>query len=147
MTTHTVELHRVLRSTPEKIYRAFLEPDAMARWLPPEGYTCKVHKMDVRVGGEYKMSFTNFGTGHGHSFGGIYLELTPYERIRYSARFDDPNLPGEMETLVTLRPVACGTELRVVQSGIPSMIPAEMANLGWQESLVFLAKLVEPNIP
>lgn len=146
MTPNTVELHRVLRTTPEKIYRAFLEPDAMARWLPPEGYTCKVHHMDVRVGGEFKMSFTNFTTRHSHAFGGTYLELEPNSRISYTDKFDDPNLPGEMVTTVTLKPVSCGTELHIVQSGIPDVIPTEMCYLGWQESLQFLAKLVEPDI-
>jgi uncharacterized protein YndB with AHSA1/START domain len=146
MTPNTVELHRVLRATPEKIYRAFVEPDAMARWLPPEGYTCKVHHMDVRVGGDFKMSFTNFTTRHSHSFGGKYLELEPNSRIRYTDKFDDPNLPGEMITTVTLKPVSCGTELHIVQSGIPDVIPTEMCYLGWQESLQFLAKLVEPDI-
>ncbi|WP_430391866.1 SRPBCC family protein [Dyella sp. 20L07] len=147
MTTNTVKLHRVLRATPEKIYRAFLEPDAMARWLPPNGFTGKVHHMDAKVGGTYQMSFTNFSTGHGHSFGGAYLELVPHECIRYSATFDDPHLTGEMQTTVTLRKVSCGTEMTVVQEGIPDMIPAEMCYLGWQESLVHLGKLVEPEIP
>ena len=146
MTSGTVELHRVLRAPPEKVYRAFVEPDAMARWLPPEGFTCKVHHMDVRVGGEFKMSFTNFTTRQSHSFGGKYLELKPNERISYTDKFDDPNLPGEMITTVTLKAVSCGTELHVVQSGIPSVIPTEMCYLGWQESLTFLAKLVEPDI-
>jgi uncharacterized protein YndB with AHSA1/START domain len=145
--TNTVKLHRVLRTTPEKIYRAFLEPDAMARWLPPNGFTGKVHHMDARVGGSYKMSFTSFGTSNGHSFGGTYLELEPSTRIRYTAKFDDPNLPGEMQTAVVLKRVSCGTELSVEQSGIPAMIPVEMCYLGWQESLLHLANLVEPEIP
>lgn len=147
MTTGTVKLHRVLRTTPEKIYRAFTTPDAMARWLPPHGFTGKVHQMEARVGGTYKMSFTNFSTGNGHSFGGTYHELVPGERIRYSARFDDPNLPGEMQTTVTLKKVSCGTELHVVQEGIPEVIPTDACYLGWQESLVHLAQLVEPEIP
>ncbi len=142
----TVELHRVLRAPPEKVYRAFTDPDAMARWLPPEGFTCRVHGMDVRVGGEFRMSFTNFTTGHSHSFGGKYLELKPGERISYTDKFDDPNLPGEMITTVTFKKVSCGTELHVVQTNIPSVIPVEMCYLGWQESLQFLAKLVEPDI-
>lgn len=146
MTPGTVEVHRVLRTTPEKLYRAFLEPDAMARWLPPEGFTCKVHQMDVRVGGEFKMSFTNFTTKLSHSFGGTYLELKPNERIRYTDKFDDPGMPDEMTVTVTLTPVSCGTELHVVQSGIPSEIPTELCYLGWQESLGFLARLVEPDI-
>lgn len=147
MSTGTVKLHRVLRSTPEKVYRAFLEPEAIARWLPPYGFLCTVHEMDASVGGTYRMSFTNFGTGNGHSFGGEYRELVPSEKIRYTDRFDDPNLPGEMETTVTLKPVSCGTDLEVTQTGIPEVIPAEMCYLGWQESLVQLAKLVEPEIP
>lgn len=146
MATGTVELHRVLRAPPEKVYRAFTDPDAMARWLPPEGFTCKVHSMDVRVGGEFRMSFTNFTTGHSHSFGGKYLELKPGERISYTDKFDDPNLPGEMITTVTLKKVLCGTEIHIVQSGIPSVIPVEMCYVGWQESLQFLAKVVEPDI-
>ena len=147
MATSTVQLHRVLRAAPERLYRAFLDADAMAKWLPPYGFTCKVHEMDARVGGTFKMSFTNFSTGHGHSFGGAYLELVPNERIRYTDTFDDPNLPGEMMTTVTLRAVSCGTELSIMQEGIPSAIPVEMCYLGWQESLVQLAKLVEPVIP
>jgi uncharacterized protein YndB with AHSA1/START domain len=147
MTSNTVQLHRVLRATPEKIYRAFLDADAMARWLPPNGFTARVQQMDVTVGGSYKMSFTNFTTGHSHSFGGTYLELTPHERICYSAKFDDPNLSGEMKTTITLKKVSCGAELNIVQEGIPEVIPAEACYLGWQESLVFLAKLVEPEIP
>jgi uncharacterized protein YndB with AHSA1/START domain len=147
MSTNTVRLHRVIRATPERIYRAFLDPDAMAKWLPPNGFTGKVHHMDARVGGSYKMSFTNFSTGHGHVFGGKYLELVPNERIRHTDSFDDPNLPGEMVTTVTLVPVSCGTELNVVQEGIPAAIPVESCYLGWQESLVLLTQLVEPQIP
>jgi uncharacterized protein YndB with AHSA1/START domain len=147
MATGTVKFHRVLRTTPERIYRAFLEPAAMAKWLPPYGFTCDVHQMDARVGGTYRMSFHNFGSGNGHSFGGEYLELVPFEKIRYSDHFDDPNLPGQMHTTVSLRPVSCGTELSIVQEGIPEMIPVEMCYLGWQESLAQLAKLVEPEIP
>jgi uncharacterized protein YndB with AHSA1/START domain len=147
MTTNTVKLHRVLRAKPERVYKAFLEADAMAKWLPPYGFTCKVHQLDAKVGGKYRMAFTNFGTGHGHSFGGEYLELVPGQRIRYTDRFDDPNLPGDMVTTVTLNPVSCGTELNVVQEGIPAVIPAEMCYLGWQESLAQLATLVEPEIP
>ena len=147
MATGTVRLHRVLRAPPERIYRAFLDADAMAKWLPPYGFTCKVHQMDARVGGRFRMSFSNFGSGNGHAFGGEYRELVPGERIRYSDVFDDPNLPGEMQTTVSLRAVSCGTELSVVQEGIPEMIPVEMCYLGWQESLAQLAQLVEPNIP
>ncbi|WP_199099274.1 SRPBCC family protein [Dyella sp. ASV21] len=147
MSTGTVTLHRILRTTPEKIYRAFLDADAMARWLPPHGFTGRVHHMDARIGGSYQMSFTHFTSGHGHAFGGSYHELVPHERIRYSARFDDANLPGEMFTTVTLRKVSCGTELTVVQEGIPALIPTEQCYLGWQESLVQLAQLVEPDIP
>lgn len=147
MAANTVRLHRVLRSTPEKIYRAFLDPDAFARWLPPNGFTAKIHRMDAKVGGAYKMSFTNFTSGHGHSFGGTYLELTPHDHIRYSSTFDDPNLAGEMQTTISLKKVSCGTELNIVQEGIPEMIPVEACYLGWQESLLFLAKLVEPEIP
>ncbi|HYA20896.1 MAG TPA: SRPBCC family protein [Burkholderiales bacterium] len=147
MSTNTIRLHRVLRATPEKIYRAFLDPDAMAKWLPPNGFTGKVHHMDPKVGGTYKMSFTNFTTGHSHSFGGVYLELVPYERIRHTDKFDDPNLPGEMQTTVALRQVSCGTELKVAQEGLPDSIPPEACYLGWQESLTLLAKLVEANIP
>ncbi|MFM0393088.1 SRPBCC family protein [Paraburkholderia phytofirmans] len=147
MATGTIHLHRVLRATPERIYRAFLEPDAIVRWLPPYGFTCQVHHMDAKVGGTHKMSFRNFGTGHSHSFGGEYLELVPFEKIRYSDRFDDPNLPGEMQATISLRPVSCGTELTVLQEGVPEVIPVEMCYLGWQESLVQLARLVEPVIP
>ena len=145
--TSTIRLHRVLRAPPDRVYRAFLDPDAMAKWLPPNGFTCKVHHMDAKVGGTYKMSFTNFTTGKSHSFGGTYLELKPNECIRYIDKFDDPNLPGEMVTTITLKKVSCGTEVTIVQEGIPSAIPAEMCYLGWQESLNQLAKLVEPEIP
>lgn len=145
--THTIRLHRVLRAAPERVYRAFLDADAKAKWLPPNGFTGKVHHIDARVGGSYKMSFTNFTTGKSHTFGGQYLELVPHERIRYTDRFDDPNLPGEMVTTVTLRQVSVGTELNVVQEGVPGVIPAEGCYLGWQESLAQLAKLVEPEIP
>ena len=147
MSTNTVRLHRVIRATPERVYRAFLDADAMAKWLPPYGFTCKVHHMDAKVGGTFKMSFANFGTGRGHTFGGEYRELVPHARIRYSDKFDDPNLPGEMETTVSLVPVSCGTELSIVQEGIPQVIPVEMCYLGWQESLAQLATLVEPEIP
>jgi uncharacterized protein YndB with AHSA1/START domain len=147
MASNTVRLHRVLRASPERIYRAFTEPDAMAKWLPPYGFTARVHEMDVRVGGQWRMSFTNFSSGHSHSFGGQYLELAPGEFLRYTSRFDDANLPGEMQTSVTLRKVSCGTELDAVQEGIPSLIPVEACYLGWQESLLQLAKLVEPEIP
>ena len=147
MTTGTVQLHRVLRAKPERVYRAFLDAAALAKWLPPFGFTCTVHHIDAKVGGTFKMSFTNFTTGSGHSFGGEYLELVPNEKIRYTDRFDDPNLPGVMECMVKLRPVLCGTELTVVQSGIPAMIPTEMCYLGCQESLVQLAQLVDPEIP
>jgi uncharacterized protein YndB with AHSA1/START domain len=143
----TVRFHRVIRTSPEKLYRAFTEPDAYTRWLPPKGYTAKVEKMDAKVGGSYRMSFTNFGTKHGHSFGGTYLELVPNERIRHSSKFDDPNLAGEMQTTITLKQVSVGTEVSIVQEGIPDMIPTEACYLGWQESLVFLAMLVEPDIP
>ena len=143
----TVRLHRVLRAPPERVYRAFLDPDAMAKWLPPHGFTGKVHRMDARVGGGYKMSFTNFGTGKSHSFGGKYVELTPHERIRYTDKFDDPNMPGEMQVTITLSKVICGTELSIEQKGIPAMIPVEMCYLGWQESLSLLAHVVEPEIP
>ncbi|MFC7409376.1 SRPBCC family protein [Hydrogenophaga atypica] len=147
MTTGTVQLHRVLRAPPERVYRAFLEADAVAKWLPPFGFTCQVHQLDARVGGTHRMSFRNFSTGHGHSFGGEYLELVPNEKLRYTDRFDDPHLPGTLEVTVTLRPVLCGTELSIVQSGIPEAIPVEMCYLGWQESLAQLAQLVEPAIP
>jgi uncharacterized protein YndB with AHSA1/START domain len=147
MATGTVRLHRVLRASAERVYRAFLDADAMAKWIPPYGFTCKVHHMDARVGGSYKMAFTNFATGQGHSFGGEYRELVPNEKLRYTDRFDDPNLPGEMVTTVTLKRVSCGTEIDVVQEGIPEVIPLEMCYLGWQESLAQLATLVEPEIP
>ena len=148
MSTNTVRLHRVLRATPERVYRAFLDSDAMAKWLPPHGFTGKVHHIDAKVGGTYKMSFTNFSTGHSHSFGGKYLELAPNERIRHTDRFDDPNLPGEMQTTVSLRKVPpFGTELDIVQEGIPEAIPLEACYLGWQESLTLLAQLVEAEIP
>ncbi|MET3653757.1 SRPBCC family protein [Dyella japonica] len=147
MSTGTVKLHRVLRATPEKIYRAFLDADAMARWLPPNGFTGNVQQLDGKVGGTYRMSFTNFTNGQSHAFGGTYHELVPGERIRYSCRFDDPNLPGEMQTTITLKRVTCGTELNIVQEGIPSVIPVDGCYLGWQESLLHLAQLVEPEIP
>ena len=136
-----------MRATPEKVYRAFLNPDAMAKWLPPNGFTAKVHQMDAKVGGSYKMSFMNFSTGKSHSFGGEYLELTPHERLRYTDKFDDPNLPGEMQTTITLKPVSCGTDLNILQEGVPAIIPAEACYLGWQESLTLLTKLVEAEIP
>ena len=147
MSTNTVRLHRVLRASPEKVYRAFLDPDAMVKWLPPHGFTGKVHHIDARVGGRYKMSFTNLATGQGHSFGGEYLELLPNERIRHTDRFDDPNLPGVMQVTVSLKKVWCGTELAIVQEGIPEVIPLEACYLGWQESLTLLAQLVEAEIP
>jgi len=146
-TTGTVRLHRVLRASPERVYRAFLDPDAMTKWLPPHGFTGKVHQMDSRAGGGYRMSFTNFGTGRSHSFSGKYVELTPHSLIRYTDQFDDPNMPGEMQVVVTLKQVACGTELMIVQEGIPPAIPVEFCYLGWQESLSLLAYLVEPEIP
>ena len=145
--TGTVQLHRILRASPERVYRAFVEAQALAKWLPPYGFTCQVHHLEARVGGTFKMSFQNFGTGHSHAFGGVYHELVPGERLRYTDTFDDPNLPGEMQVTVTLRAVVCGTELSVVQAGIPSAIPTEMCYLGWQESLAQLAQLVEPDIP
>lgn len=144
--TNFVRLHRVLRATPEKVYKAFLDADALAKWLPPNGFTAKVHQLDAKVGGRFKMSFTNFTTGSAHSFGGTYHELVPGERIRYSDTFDNPNLPGEMQTTITLKKVACGTDLSVLQEGIPAAIPAEMCYLGWQESLILLGKLVEVEI-
>jgi uncharacterized protein YndB with AHSA1/START domain len=147
MSTKTIRLHRVLRATPERIYRAFLDVDAMAKWLPPNGFTAKVHQMDARVGGAYKMSFTNFTTGKSHSFGGTYLELVPHERLRYTDEFEDPSLPGRIQTTITLKKVSCGTELNVVQEGLPEAIPPEACYLGWQESLTLLAKLVEAEIP
>lgn len=143
----TIRLHRVLRAKPERVYRAFLDPDAMAKWLPPYGFTCKVQHIDAKVGGTHKASFTNFTTGRSHSFGGRYLELKPNELIRYTDKFDDPNLPGEMQVTVTLKSVSCGTELTVVQEGVPDVIPAEGCYLGWQESLLQLANLVDPEIP
>lgn len=147
MPGNTIRLHRVLRATPERVYKAFLDPDAMAKWLPPNGFTGKVHHMDARAGGSHKMSFTNFTTGKSHSFGGTYVELKPNQRIRYTDKFDDPNLPGEMQVTVTLKKVLVGTELHVVQEGVPEVIPSEACYLGWQESLVLLAKLVEAEIP
>jgi uncharacterized protein YndB with AHSA1/START domain len=147
MSAGTIRLHRVLRASPERVYRAFLDADAKAKWLPPYGFTGKVHHMDAKVGGIYSMSFTNFTTGHAHSFSGEYRELVPFEKIRYTDTFDDPNLPGEMLTTVTLKQVLCGTELEIVQEGVPEAIPLEMCYLGWQESLKQLAKLVEPEIP
>ena len=146
MTTGTVRLHRVLRAPPERVYRAFLNADAMSKWLPPNGFTGKVHDMDARVGGTFKMSFTNFTTQQSHAFGGEYLELVPNERIRYTDRFDDPNLPGVMTATISLQAVSCGTDMHVVQDGIPEMIPVEQCYVGWQESLVLLAKLVEAEI-
>ncbi|HEY8937107.1 MAG TPA: SRPBCC family protein [Cyclobacteriaceae bacterium] len=147
MASNSVTLHRVIKASPEKLYRAFTQANAMASWLPPYGFLCTVHAMDVRVGGTFKMSFTNFTTGNGHSFGGEYLELKPNEFIKYTDKFDDPNLPGEMITSVWLKKVSCGTELKVIQEGIPAVIPAEMCYLGWQESLEKLIRLVEPEIP
>jgi uncharacterized protein YndB with AHSA1/START domain len=147
MPTGTVHLHRVLRATPERVYRAFLDADAMAKWLPPYGYTCTVHHMEAKVGGTFRMTFTNFSSGNGHSFGGEYRELVPFERIRYTDKFDDPNLPGEMQVEVRLKPVSCGTDVSIVQEGIPEVIPLEMCHLGWQESLAQLAHLVEPELP
>jgi uncharacterized protein YndB with AHSA1/START domain len=147
MPTNTIRIHRVLRAAPERVYRAFLDPDAMVKWLPPNGFTGNVHELDARVEGVHRMSFTNFTTGNTHSFGGTYLELVKNERIRYTDKFDDPNLPGEMQTTVTLKAVSCGTELSIVQEGIPAVIPPEACYLGWQEALVLLAKLVEAEIP
>jgi uncharacterized protein YndB with AHSA1/START domain len=147
MATGTVRLHRVLRAPPERVYRAFLEPDAMAKWLPPYGYTCQVHHMEAKVGGTHRMSFRNFSDGTDHSFGGEYVELVPFEKIRYSDRFDDPNLPGELHVTVSLRQVLGGTELQILQEGIPEAIPEDMCYLGWQESLAQLAKLVESDVP
>ena len=146
-TTHTIRLHRVLRAKPEKVFRAFTDADATAKWNSPHGFTCKVHHLDPKVGGTFRMSFTNFTTGASHSFGGSYLEVVPNERLRYSDKFDDPNLPGEMITTVTLKPVLGGTDLSIEQTGVPAVIPAEMCYLGWQESLGQLAQLVEPEIP
>lgn len=147
MSDRTVRLHRVLRTKPEKVYRAFLDAGAMAKWLPPYGFTCTVHHMDARAGGTFRMSFQNFSSGNGHSFGGEYIELVPNERIRYTDKFEDPNLPGVLEVTVSLKPVVCGTEVSITQSGIPDAIPLEMCYLGWQESLAQLATLVEPEIP
>ena len=147
MSTNTIRLHRVFRSTPEKVYRAFLDADAMSRWLPPNGFTCKVHHLDATVGGTFSMSFTNFSTGQSHAFGGEYLELVPHERLRYTDRFDDPNLPGIMTVTIALKKVSCGTEVHIEQAGVPAVIPAEACYLGWQESLIHLAMLVEPEIP
>jgi uncharacterized protein YndB with AHSA1/START domain len=145
--TGTVRLHRVFRAPAERIYRAFLDPDAMVKWVPPHGFTGKVHQIDARVGGSYRMSFTNFGTGKSHSFGGTYLELKPNERIRYTDKFEDQNLPGEIQVSITLRTVMCGTEVEIVQEGLPAVIPVEFCYLGWQESLSLLAHVVEPQIP
>ncbi|PQA81696.1 polyketide cyclase [Limnohabitans sp. TS-CS-82] len=147
MSSRTIHLHRVLKTSPDKVYRAFLEGGALAKWLPPYGFTCTVHHLDAKVGGTFRMSFHNFGSGNGHSFGGEYLELVPNQRIRYNDKFDDANLPGTMEVTVSLTPVICGTALNVTQAGIPDVIPLEMCYLGWQESLEQLARLVEPNIP
>ena len=147
MTSNAVRLHRVLRAPPERVYRAFLDADAIAKWLPPNGFTCKVHHFDPKVGGTHRMSFTNFTTGNSHSFGGTYLELVPGERIRYSDAFDDPNLPGEMTVTITLKAVSCGTELHVLQENLPDVVPVEQCYVGWQESLVLLGKLVEVEIP
>ena len=147
MPANTIRLHRVLRTTPEKLYRAFLDGEAISKWLPPNGFTGKVHQMDAKVGGTYKMSFTNFSTGRSHSFGGEYLELVPHQRIRYTDKFDDPNLPGEMHTTIALKKVACGTDLNITQEGVPAVIPVEACYVGWQESLNLLAQLVEPDIP
>ena len=147
MATSTISLHRVLKAPPERVYRAFLDPAALCKWLPPNGFTCTVHELDARVGGKYRMSFTNFGSGSAHSFGGEYLELAPAKRIVHTDRFDDANLPGEMVTTIAFVKVSCGTELHVTQEGVPAAIPPEMCYLGWQESLALLAMLVEPNIP
>jgi len=147
MSTNTVRLHRVLKAAPEKVYRAFLEAGALSKWIPPNGYTCKVHHQDAKVGGTYRMSFTNFTNGKSHSFGGTYLELVPGERLRYTDKFDDPNLPGEIQVTITLKKVLVGTEVNIEQAGVPAVIPPEMCYLGWQESLINLAMLVEPEIP
>jgi uncharacterized protein YndB with AHSA1/START domain len=147
MPTSTIRLHRVLRGKPERVYRAFVTPEAMAKWLPPYGFTCTVHEMNAVVGGTFRMSFTNFSSGNGHSFGGEYVELVPGEKIVYTDKFDDPNLPGEMRTTVTLKPVSSGTDVTIVQEGVPEVIPADMCYLGWQESLQQLAQLVDPEIP
>jgi len=147
MSSNTVRLHRVIRTTPQKLYRAFIEAEALSKWLPPHGFTCTVHHLDANVGGTFRMSFKNFGTGHGHSFGGTYLELVPHERIRYTDQFDDPNLPGVITVTVGLKQVVCGTELAIEQANLPAVIPVEMCYLGWQESLDQLTALVEPEIP
>ncbi len=147
MSTHTIRLHRVIRTKPEKVYRAFLEADAMCKWLPPHGFTATMHHFEGQVNGSFRMSFRNFTTGHSHSFGGKYLELVPNEKVRYTDKFDDPNLPGEMVVTVALRAVSCGTDVQIVQEGVPEVIPAEACYCGWQESLVQLAALVEPDIP
>lgn len=147
MSTHTIRLHRVIRTQPEKVYRAFLEADAMSKWLPPHGFTAKVHHLEAKVGGTFRMSFTNFSSGSSHAFGGEYLELVPFERLRYTDKFDDPNLPGAIHVTVTLKAVSCGTDVTIVQEGVPAVIPAEACYLGWQESLNQLALLVEPDIP
>ena len=147
MMPSTIRLHRVLRATPERVYRAFLDADAIVKWVPPNGFTGKIHHLDARVGGSYKMSFTNFTTGKSHAFGGEYLELAPHERIRYTDQFDDPKLPGTMQVAITLKQVSCGTEVNITQEGVPDIIPAEACYLGWQESLALLAKLVEAEIP
>lgn len=147
MSANSVRLHRVLRTTPERLYRAFLDAQALAKWLPPHGFTCQVHHLEAKVGGGYRMSFTNFSTGNGHAFGGTYVELLPHQRIRYSDRFEDPALPGEMQTTITLAPVSCGTDLQILQEGLPDAIPVEQCYLGWQESLLQLAQLVEADIP
>jgi len=147
MASHTIRLHRVLCAPPERVYRAFLDADAMAKWLPPHGFTGKVHALDARVGGHHRMSFTSFATGHVHTFGGTYVELVPHEQIRYTDRFDDPNLPGEIQVTISLKRVSCGTELSIKQQGVPAVIPAEMCYRGWQESLALLALLVEAEIP
>jgi uncharacterized protein YndB with AHSA1/START domain len=147
MPSNTIRLHRVLKASPEKVYKAFIDPDAISSWLPPYGFTCKVHKLDAKVGGAHKMSFTNFTTGNGHSFGGKYLEMVPGQKLKYTDKFDDANLPGEMQVTVTFNKVSVGTELNIVQEGVPAVIPTEACYLGWNESLEKLAKLVEPNIP
>jgi uncharacterized protein YndB with AHSA1/START domain len=144
---NTIRLHRVVRAKPEKVYKAFLDADALCKWIPPNGFTCKVHHIDAKVGGTFKMSFTNFTNGKSHSFGGEYLELVPHERLRYTDKFDDPNLPGEMRVTITLKAVSCGTELNIAQEGVPDVIPPEACYLGWQESLILLTKLVEAEIP
>ena len=147
MSTNTIRLHRVIRATPEKLYRAFLDADALSKWIPPNGFTGKVSHLEAKVGGTYKMSFTNYTTGKSHSFGGKYLELVPNERLRYTDKFDDPNMPGEIQVTINLKKVSCGTDVNIVQEGVPAVIPAEMCYLGWQESLVQLAMLAEPEIP